>query len=124
ENTMSDLAIGQNDNAMDGEDSQDFDSPPAPPGQTLHAFFKTDGRELFKDFRNSTTQSQIWNLQIRPGSGDTIMLSWNVDISYLHGSLMLKNADSSVEINMQDQSNVEIQKANADSVIIEYQLSN
>lgn len=124
DNSMSDLSFGQWPDASDEADERDLDSPPPPPEDALHGYFKTNGRELFKDIRNAESTPQSWNLQIQVGTGAEITLSWAIDAEYLLGTLILKNADSSVEVDMTAQTEITLPSATADSVMIEYQLSN
>lgn len=114
----SDLELGTNNDPIDRE------SPPLPPKGSLDAFFKSPTGRLIRDFRNSSTQSITWNVQIQAGQGDSLYFNWILFASFFNGSLTLKNDENSIQIDMLSESSFAIDTASVDSLLIEYQLNN
>ena len=118
------LRFGQEPDATEGFDQGiDAESPP-PPAGGLHNFFVTSTDSLLYDFRSSTPQTITWNLQLFQSEGDSLFFSWTLDEDFLNGSLTLRNNDSSISVDMLDESSLEIAKTDADELFIDYEINN
>ncbi|MDR8389627.1 hypothetical protein NC796_00670 [Aliifodinibius sp. S!AR15-10] len=121
--TLNTLRFGQSKDASDGIDDLDFEAPPPPPVESLHAYFGNE-KDLFWDFRSTTAGTLTWNLQLQPGQTDSLHISWDLDITVLNGSLMLRNDDAAIEVDMRAVNELSIAAGEADSLLIEYELGN
>ncbi|MDZ7690178.1 MAG: hypothetical protein U5K69_03305 [Balneolaceae bacterium] len=116
--TLDDLSLGLREQATDGVDDIDVEMPP-PPAGGLHAYFQSDV-DLAKDFRNAAASSVTWDMQLQAGQGDSLFFSWEIQANILNGSLVIRNEDSSVEVNMEDESELSVHTDEADHLLIEY----
>jgi len=118
------LKFGQNNLSTSGFDSgNDKESPPPPPDGALHSYFKGSNNDLLYDFRSDTSLSETWNMEFTLGTGTDLELSWNItaNTSPLPGTLTLRNGDSSIDVDMNDQSSVTVPSSGGSgSLIIEY----
>jgi hypothetical protein len=122
QNTEVDLRFGQIPGATDFFDSGiDLESPPPPPGNTLHAWFGEGDRDLLWDFRNAFSPQVIWDIQITGGQQDNLSISWSSQIEELSGSLILTDSNGSFETDMTSQSSQNITAAQAENLQIVYQ---
>lgn len=121
--TLNVLRFGQLSSATDGIDAEDFEAPPPPPADELHAYFQND-KDLFWDYRSTTAGNLTWTLQLQPGATDSLFLSWSSRFEGLHGSVTLRNEDSSIELDMTATDELAIAKGEVDHLLIEYQLGN
>ncbi len=118
------LSFGQQNGATDGFDSGlDEESPPAPPQGALHSYFSTGGLELLSDFRDNNDVQVSWDMQYQMGSGSILQLSWQISSSLMPGTLILRNADSSINVNMMEVSSVDVPAGQTGSLIIEYEVA-
>lgn len=119
-----DLKFGQMPNATsDFDQGIDAESPP-PPAGGIHNFFRASPNPLLWDFRNNTTASITWNLQLEQSEGDSLFFSWTLNETFLNGSLTLRNNDSSISVDMLTESSLRIGNTDADSLLIDYELGN
>jgi hypothetical protein len=95
-------------------------APPSPPEGALHAFFSYNGYELFKDYRYHFEQVLVWELHYQASDGDSLSLSWEVDVVKMEGRLTLTDPDSDFEIDMLDESTFEFQSGNHGYFLIHY----
>lgn len=121
--TLSTLRFGQLSNATDDIDNEDFEAPPPPPEDNLHAYFQNE-KDLFWDFRSSTATSITWNLQLQPGLTDSLHFFWTLNKTILNGSITLRSEDSSIEVDMVQAQELSIGTGDANHLLIEYQLGN
>lgn len=121
------LKFGQKNGATDGYDSgMDTESPGAPPASppALYTYFKNDSGDRFLwDFRSFTDTTITWNWQLAQVRGDSLDISWARGTTRLTGSITLRTADSSLVVNMVNQASVRIAAADADSLLIDYELN-
>lgn len=119
------LYFGQKENTTSGFDSgEDVESPPAPPQDAMYLYFKSGGKKLLHDYRSFTAQSETWNLQFAQVRGDSLQLSWNRATTRLTGTITIRTADSSVQVDMVNNTSLKIATADADSMLIDYELTN
>lgn len=117
------LVFGQATSATDGFDPAfDEESPPAPPEGALHSYFSISDLDLRADVRDNNEVQVSWDMQYQMGSGSTLQLSWQISSSLMPGTLILRNADSSVSVNMMEVNSVDIAAGTAGSLIIEYEV--
>ncbi|MDX1639165.1 MAG: hypothetical protein R3281_14460 [Balneolaceae bacterium] len=119
--TLSTLRFGLKNSSTDGIDGDDLEAPPAPPQDELHAYF-SNNVDLFWDYRSTTASSITWDLQLQPGTTDSLHFSWERQIDLLNGSLMLRSEDSSIEVDMTQQNGFSMGSNDADHLLIEYEL--
>lgn len=117
---LDDLSLGLREQATAGIDAIDVEMPP-PPAGGLHAYFQSDA-DLAKDFRSATAPSAMWDMKFQAGQGDSLFFSWDVQANILNGSLVIRNEDSSIEVNMEDESELSIHTDEVDHLLIEYEL--
>lgn len=115
------LRFGQLPGATDFFDSgTDLESPPPPPGNTLHAWFQSSERELFWDYRNAFSPEVIWELQISGGQSENLTLTWTRQFEAFSGSLILTDTSESFETDMTTQDSQSIDTAQSESLRIIY----
>jgi uncharacterized repeat protein (TIGR02543 family) len=121
ESTEVNLQIGQLPGATDFFDSGiDLESPPPPPGNTLHAGFESPERQLIHDYRNAFSPQIVWKFQISGGISENLELTWSRDMESFSGSLVLTDADGSFEADMLSVSSHIITPTQAESLQIVY----
>jgi len=119
------LTFGQDPMATDGIDVSldEFELPPLPPAGVFDTRFKLPGNiGSLADIRNSSLEEVSWEVNFQPGAaGYPITLSWNPN-NLPDGSVMLKDAfgGSLVNVNMHQESSVEITNTALTSLLIEY----
>lgn len=119
-----DLQFGQKDGASeDFDNGLDFESPPPPPQDALHAYFQTGSIEFLRDFRNSEVSSATWVLEIQPGTSDSLTFTWSISEVVLNGPLTLNIPDLSQEIDMTEATEVKIHKNEINNLSIDYVLN-
>ena len=121
---VQELQFGQDPNASSGFDGGIDAASPPPPAGGLHNFFKSPTDSLLYDFRSSSPETITWNLQLFQSEGDSLFFSWSLDSFVFNGSLTLRNNDSSISVNMLTESSLEIEKSEADSLLIDYETNN
>lgn len=120
--TLDDLTLGLREQAADGIDELDVEMPP-PPAGGLHAYF-SNSVDLAKDYRSATASSATWDMQLQPGQGDSLFFSWQLQANILNGSLSIRNEEASIDINMEDETELAVHIDDVDHLTIEYQLGN
>lgn len=119
------LKFGQNTSSSEEFDQgNDKEAPPAPPEGALHAYFQNPDKELIYDYRNDKTLNVIWDVQYQIGSGSTLKLSWEINENSIEGDLILSDDDSSVSVDMFNESSVDISTSGSGSLTIEYEVKN
>lgn len=106
------------------DEGNDKESPPAPPEGSLHSYFLTSDKELLYDYRGDKAINAVWDMRYQIGSGNTLQLSWDIEITSLEGELILRNEDGSISVNMTDESSVDISGTDSGSLTIEYEVGN
>lgn len=115
------LRFGQLPGATDFFDSGiDLESPPPPPGNTLHAWISGGGRDLLWDYRNAFSPEITWDIQITGGQQDNLSISWSSQVEELAGKLILTDSNGSFETDMTSQSSQNITAAQAEKLQIVY----
>lgn len=121
QNSNVELRFGQLPGATDFFDSgTDLESPPPPPGNTLHAWFQGDERELFWDYRNAFSPEVVWELQISGGQSNNLTLTWTRQFEAFSGSLILTDSEGSFETDMTSQDSQTVDTAQSESLRILY----
>lgn len=116
-----DLTFGQIDGATNSYDPGiDLESPPAPPGDVLHAWFVNDGRPLMKDFRDRNTGQVIWAFNIDHAGHEELSVEWSAEITELPGTLSLTYTDGLIVDDLTEESAVILTPAELDGLQIEY----
>lgn len=119
------LKFGQNTSSSDGfDEDNDRESPPPPPEGSLHSYFKKSDNDLVYDYRGDKDLNPVWNMQYQIGSGSTLKLSWNTNITSIEGNLTLSHGESSTTIDMISESSVDISVSDSGSLTIEYEVVN
>lgn len=117
------LKFGQDTSSTEEfDEGSDKESPPPPPEGSLHSYFNTADNKLLYDFRRDKELIVIWDVQYQIGSGSTLYLSWDIDITSLEGDLMLKRENDSLNVDMTSTSSVEVPTAESGSFTIEYEI--
>ena len=75
-------------------------APPPPPAGALNAFFRYEGTNYVRDFRQDTETDIIWELRYQAGDGEDLEIKWNLDGSQIIGSLILTDEGGTFEIDM------------------------
>ncbi|PWN07623.1 InlB B-repeat-containing protein [Rhodohalobacter mucosus] len=121
QNSEVELRLGQQPGATDFFDSGvDLESPPPPPGNTLHAWFGGGDRDLLWDYRNAFSPEVIWDLQISGGQQDNLTLTWSRQVEEFNGSLILTDQNGTFETDMTSQNSQSVNAAQAESLQIIY----
>jgi uncharacterized repeat protein (TIGR02543 family) len=117
------LEFGLDDDATDGFDNNlDFESPPPPPQDALHAYFNNGSLDLLKDFRNSEVSMAAWPLGFQPSTSDSVTFSWTVSSIVLNGSLTFSIPDISEELDMTEVTQIKIHRDETSNMSIDYAL--
>ncbi len=117
------MGFGQVPGATDVFDSGlDLESPPSPPGESLHAWFETQDKKLFQDFRNAFSEKQIWTLKLQPGGNDNVELNWTHEQVTFAGSLSITDPEGTFSLNMFEVNNLEINTGQIDELHIIFSL--
>ncbi|TVR19188.1 MAG: hypothetical protein EA391_01150 [Balneolaceae bacterium] len=116
-----DLVFGQIDGASNSYDPGiDLESPPAPPGEVLHAWFVNDGRPLMKDFRDRNAAQVIWTFNIDHAGHEELRIEWSAEITELPGRLSLTYSEGLIVDDLTEESVVILTPAELDGLQIEY----
>ena len=83
-------------------------APPPPPAGALNAYFRFEGTNYVRDYRVDSETDVTWELRYQAGDGTGLSLSWNLNSSELPGSLILKDEDKNVEIDMLEENSVDL----------------
>ena len=83
-------------------------APPPPPAGALNAYFRFEGTNFVRDYRVDSETDVIWELRYQAGNGTGLSLSWNLNSSEIPGSLILKDEDKNVEIDMLEENSVDL----------------
>lgn len=119
------LKFGQDTSSSDNfDEGNDKESPPPPPDGSLHSYFYASDKELLYDFRGDKSLNVTWDMRYQIGSGNTLHLSWDIDITSLEGNLTLTNEDGSLSVDMNSESSVNIPSSDSGSLTIEYEVEN
>lgn len=98
--------------------------PPSPPEGSLHAYFEKNGKTWWRDYREDHQTSVTWNLSYQIGEYNIIVLDWKIDASKLEGTLILESQDGSVEVDMNQESSIDLSGGTSNSLQIRYLLLN
>jgi hypothetical protein len=113
------LSFGQIVGATDTFDTGlDLESPPPPPDGILHAWFDVPDRQLLHDFRNPYTTTSVWTVNIEPGTTGLLSLNWEIQFENFSGSLVLTNMEESIEVNLLENNNTELNIEEAGQFLI------
>jgi len=117
------LRFGQQQGATQGFDNGiDKEAPPPPPGDALHTYFETKDLNLFEDFRSNLKKQVDWNMIYDLGSGNELILEWNLAMSdKLPGNLILTDESKGFEVNMHNKSSYKVTSSSG-SLLIQYQV--
>jgi len=116
-----DLVFGQAEQATGGFDSgMDQEAPPPPPPGAFYAYFNGTERRYYKDFRNTNSKEENWNLQFAVGSGDSLSLAWSITQSKMDGTLTLTDTGNTFEVDMNSISSYAFAAVDYDSLVISY----
>jgi hypothetical protein len=119
------LKFGQNTSSSDEfDEGNDKESPPPPPEGSLHSYFHRPDKDLLYDYRSDKAIHVVWDMRYQVGSGDTLQLSWNIDITSLEGNLILRDEDSSISVDMTNESSVNVPVSDSGTLTIEYEIVN
>lgn len=117
------LELGLEDGATDGFDAGlDFESPPPPPQDALHAYFNSGSLDLLRDYRNSEVNAAAWPLQLQTSPSDSVTFSWNVSSIVLNGTLIFSIPDISEQIDMTNVNEIKVHRDETNSMSIDYTL--
>ena len=115
------LILGQVAGATDGFDSNlDLEAPPPPPSGVLFGRFQSGDRTLLHDFRNPLTSLSIWEIGIQFSGDEPVPMSWEVNGSTGSGNLILTNGDESLEVDMLQSSQTQLDPENSDRLVITF----
>ncbi|MCC5941914.1 MAG: hypothetical protein JJU37_10265 [Balneolaceae bacterium] len=115
------LTFGQIEGATNSYDPGiDLESPPAPPGDVLHAWFVNDSRPLMKDFRDQNTEAIVWTFNIDDAGHDELSVEWSAEITELPGRLSLTYSEGLIVDDLTEESVVILTPAELDGLQIEY----
>jgi predicted small lipoprotein YifL len=112
------LEFGQHPNATDISSRV----PPSPPVGSLHAYFENNNKTWWKDYREDYQTSITWNLRYQMGESDGITLNWSIDASKLEGTLVLESQDGSIEVDMKQESSIDLSGELSEPLQIQYNL--
>ncbi len=122
--TEVEMGFGQIPGATDFFDSGlDLEAPPPPPGESLHAWFETPDKKLFRDFRNAFSNEQSWTLKIQPGSSELLNLSWTYQQDSFTGTLSLTDPDGTIVLDMFKEKSVELNTGQVNELLIIFSTS-
>lgn len=115
------LEFGQIPGATDGFDSNiDEETPPAPPGNTVYAWFERDEKMLRKDFRNAFTDEITWNLKFRAEESETLDLDWTFSEESFSGTIYITDPGENFIVDMTEENSVSVDPENGDELLIIY----
>jgi len=83
-------------------------APPPPPAGALNAYFRFEGTNYVRDYRMDTETDVTWELRYQAGDGTGLTLSWDLNPSNINGSLILKDEDENIEIDMLEENSVDL----------------
>lgn len=120
--TTETLVLGQAESGSTGFDENlDQEAPPLPPEGSLDARFLINDLDLLKDYRSAGDQEVEWTLQYKTGTGEELVLEWNLsDDTKIEGRLLLTDEEGSFEVDMLNESSHTESGSTSGTLLIQY----
>ena len=83
-------------------------APPPPPAGALNAYFRYDGTNYVRDFRQDSETNITWELRYQAGNGSGLELVWKLNTSVFKGNLIISDSDESFEVNMLEEDRISL----------------